>query len=48
MNMTCEDCLHYEACRNLIEKFNSEYKGKKIVRNVNITIYFGMVQDVFY
>lgn len=33
--MTCEDCLHWEACRNLIEAMNPDYKGKNItIRSV--------------
>lgn len=27
---TCHDCLHEEACRNIIEKMNPAYKNKKI------------------
>ena len=28
--MTCNDCIHFDACRNLLEAFNPEYKGKSL------------------
>lgn len=29
--MTCYDCIHWEACRNILEKLNPEYIGKNII-----------------
>ena len=28
--MTCNDCIHFDACRNLLEAFSPEYKGKSL------------------
>ena len=29
--LTCNDCAHWEACRNILEAFNPEYKNKNII-----------------
>lgn len=29
--MSCNDCAHWEACRNILEAFNPEYKNKNII-----------------
>lgn len=29
--MTCNDCLHWEACRGLLEAMNPDYIGKNFI-----------------
>ena len=29
--MTCKDCIHWDACKNLLEKIAPAYKGKNLV-----------------
>ena len=29
--MTCNDCVHWEACKGLLEAMNPDYKSKNIV-----------------
>ena len=28
--MTCKNCIHFEACKNILEAVNPDYKGKNI------------------
>ena len=33
--MTCNECIHFNACRNLLEAFCPEYKGKRLIFTKN-------------